>query len=94
MKQKKNNIFTFCPTRFVTTQIFKKIRYEEANALFIGHYGISKSVSFMLYSILSNLIVEYKFKSFGKKPTLLGAQIIPSRKIIYYNLESANRFNI
>ncbi len=60
----------------------------------MGHYGISKSVSVMLYSILSNLIVEYKFKTFGKTPTSLGAKISKSPKIIYYNLESANSFKI
>ncbi len=52
----------------------------------MGHYGISKSISVMLYSILSNLIAEYKFKTYGQTPTSLGAQIDKKPKVVYYNL--------
>jgi hypothetical protein len=74
--------------------MFEGIRKYRSNTLFMGHYGISKSVSFMLYSMLSNIIAEYKFKTYGQTPTSLGAQIIRSPKVIYYNLESLNSFNI
>jgi hypothetical protein len=49
--------------------MFEGIDDARANTLFMGHSGISKSVSVILYSILSNLIVEYKFKTFGITPT-------------------------
>ena len=88
------HFFTFCPTRLVTTQMFEGIDDATSNTLFMGHYGISKSVSVILYSILSNLIVEYKFKTFGKTKTSLGAKIYPSPKIIYYNLESAKNLSL
>jgi hypothetical protein len=52
----------------------------------MGHYGISKSISVMLYTILSNYIAEYKFKTYGQTPTPIGAQIGYSPKVIYYNL--------
>lgn len=65
-------LFTFCPTCFVTTQMFQAIKDQRTNALFMGQKGISKSVSVILYSILSNLIVDYKFKTFGRTPTSLG----------------------
>jgi hypothetical protein len=74
--------------------MFEGIDDARANTLFMGHYGISKSVSFILYSIMSNLIAEYKFKTYGQAPTSLGAKIYPSPKVIYYNLESSSRFNI
>jgi hypothetical protein len=65
-KTKKTNLFAFCPTRLVTTQMFEGIRRYRSNTLFMGHYGISKSVSFMLYTMLSNIIAEYKFKTYGQ----------------------------
>jgi hypothetical protein len=52
----------------------------------MGHYGISKSISVMLYTILSNFIAEYKFKTYGQKPTPLSSQIGDSPKVVYYNL--------
>jgi hypothetical protein len=83
--------FIFCPTRLVTTQMFNSIKNNKgSNALFMGHYGISKSISVMLYTILSNHIAEYKFKTYGQTPTPLGAQIGNSPKAIYYNLLEYN----
>ncbi len=52
----------------------------------MGHYGISKSISVMLYTILSNHIAEYKFKTYDKNPTPLASQIGDSPKVVYYNL--------
>jgi hypothetical protein len=74
--------------------MFEGINDARANTLFMGHYGISKSVSFILYSIMSNLIAEYKFKTYGQTPTSLGAKIYGRPKVIYYNLESAEHFII
>ena len=56
----------------------------------MGHYGISKSISVMLYAILSNHIAEYKFKTYGQTPTQLAAQIGDSPKVVYYNLIEFN----
>ena len=60
----------------------------------MGHYGISKSVSVMLYSMLSNIMAEYKFKTYDKPQTPLGEQIFQSQKLLYYNLDSASVFSI
>jgi hypothetical protein len=68
--QSQKEVFIFCPNRLVTTQMFNSIKNNRhSNALFMGHYGISKSISVMLYAILSNHIAEYKFKTYGQKPT-------------------------
>ena len=66
--------------------MFKSIKNAASNTLFMGHYGISKSISVMLYTILSNHIAEYKFKTYGKNPTPLASQIGDSPKVVYYNL--------
>jgi hypothetical protein len=83
----QKGMFIFCPTRLVTTQMFDSIKNNRrSNALFMGHYGISKSISVMLYTILSNHIAEYKFKTYGQNPTPLSSQIGDSPKVVYYNL--------
>jgi hypothetical protein len=56
----------------------------------MGHYGISKSISVMLYAILSNHIAEYKFKTYGLNPTPLASQIGDSPKVVYYNILEYN----
>lgn len=41
----------------------------------------------MLLTILSNIIVEYNFKSYGKNETKFKGQIMNTPKVIYYNME-------
>jgi hypothetical protein len=53
----RNNLFTFFPTSLVTGQIFRKIMYEHSFAgIWVGHNGISASISIRLYWYLSNII--------------------------------------
>ena len=54
----------------VTGQIFNQIlNRTKRNAVYQGFPGMGKTSSAMLLSILTNIIVEYKLKNFGKAPS-------------------------
>jgi hypothetical protein len=51
---------TFCPTYVITGQIFRKILEPERFQFLTGQYGVGKTYSFILYTLLSEMIFRYR----------------------------------
>ncbi len=62
-------------------QIFDSLDSE--NVLMYGHYGISKTVSFILYSYLSNIVLNYTMRNKGINN--LPQLVVP--KLIYWTID-------
>jgi hypothetical protein len=76
----------FCPTYFVTGQIFRKIfRLKEVRFL-TGQYGVGKTYSFILYNVLSEIIFRYRHKYFPnqKLPDLNSGIFSQIPKVFYW----------
>lgn len=58
----QNLIIVFCPNYLVTKQMFDLVG-KYSNLLVSGNYGISKSISLMLYSMLAKNINLYTYKA-------------------------------
>ena len=52
----------FCPTYFVTGQIFRQVFKGSDFLLLTGQYGVGKTYSFILYTLLSEIIFRYRYK--------------------------------
>ena len=64
--QNKSLYIKFFPTHFVAGYIFDFINNSRANNLIQGHYGISKTFSFILYEFLSNNMIVNRMKHFDE----------------------------
>ncbi len=60
----KKRLAVFCPTYFATGSVFNHILSPKIKLrnLMQGHFGISKTFSFILYAQLSSIIANFLMK--------------------------------
>ncbi len=59
----ENNKLVFNPTYLTAGQVFNAVLKSKGLNRMEGHFGISKTFSIVLLSILTNMIVCYKIKN-------------------------------
>jgi hypothetical protein len=67
----------------VSGQVFNYILNASGPNWIQGHYGISKTFSFILYAILSNYVIDFRMK-FSNDPE--GSQM-NVKKAVYWTLD-------
>ncbi len=85
----------FCPTHFATGSIFRHIIGTKLKSnLMQGHFGISKTISILLYSRLSNIIINY-FMKYPKHSNnkICRQKLLLTPKLVYWTLEYNKDFS-
>ena len=60
--EKTLNTLCFCPTYFITSTMFKKFKNKSPTQLLCGSFGFSKTMSCVLYALLTKNIIAYRAK--------------------------------
>ena len=75
----------FCPTYFITSTMFEKVKNKSPIQLLCGSFGFSKTMSCVLYTLLTRNIIAYRAK-YPKLVSTLPLTAQKRYKVIYWTI--------